>query len=57
MGRNMGFPNMKYLDPDSHGAPIREETFYKENIKQQRDGYNSGTGQKDMANNTFIKLF
>lgn len=22
MARNMGFPNMKYLDPESHGPPI-----------------------------------
>ena len=29
MGRNMGFPNMKYLDPDQHGPPVKEETFYK----------------------------
>jgi hypothetical protein len=20
--RNMGFPNMKYMDPESHGAPV-----------------------------------
>jgi hypothetical protein len=26
----MGFPNMKYLDPDSQGAPIQEKTFYKQ---------------------------
>jgi len=33
--RNMGFPNMKYLDPDAKGAPIQEKTLYKEyqNIK------------------------
>lgn len=28
--RNMGFPNMKYLDPDSKGDPIQEKTFYKQ---------------------------
>ena len=22
MGRGMGFPDMKYLDPESHGLPI-----------------------------------
>ena len=22
MARNMGFPNMKYLDPETHGDPI-----------------------------------
>jgi len=38
MARNMGFPDMKYLDPEQHGPPIKEETFYKENIKHQREG-------------------
>ena len=62
MARNMGFPNMKYLDPDSHGAPIQEKTLYKEfqqnknnDIRLKREGF-SNPGQ-DMANNTFIKLF
>ena len=30
LGRGMGFPNMKYLDPDAHGMPILEKTLYKE---------------------------
>jgi len=30
MARNMGFPNMKYLDPDALGPPIQEKTLYKE---------------------------
>lgn len=28
--RQMGFPNMKYLDPETQGAPLVEKTFYKE---------------------------
>lgn len=28
--RNMGFPDMKYLDPDAKGDPIQEKTLYKE---------------------------
>ena len=51
---------MKYLDPETHGAPIKEETFYKEfhentgnDIKQMREK----NPKQDMANNTFIKLF
>ena len=35
--RNMGFPNMKYLDPDAKGAPIQERTLYKE-YKENNDG-------------------
>ena len=56
----MGFPNMKYLDPDSKGAPIQEKTFYKQYLlnndenKKQREGIGI---KRDMANNTFIKLF
>ena len=34
--RNMGFPNMKYLDPDAVGAPIQEKTLYKE-FEQNKD--------------------
>ena len=30
MGRGMGFPDMKYLDPDAHGMPVMEKTLYKE---------------------------
>jgi len=63
MGRNMGFPNMKYLDPETHGPPVKEETFYKEyqdnkdnDQKIKREGF-AGSNGKDMANNTFIKLF
>ena len=26
----MGFPNFKYLDPDYHGPPVMEKTFFKE---------------------------
>ena len=62
MGRNMGFPNMKYLDPDAQGPPIQEKTLYKEfqqnkdnDIKLQREGFINA--RQDMANNTFIKLF
>lgn len=62
MARNMGFPNMKYLDPDTLGAPIQEKTLYKEfqqnkdnDIKLQREGFSNP--RQDMANNTFIKLF
>lgn len=29
----MGFPNMKYLDPETHGAPIQEKTLYKEYLQ------------------------
>ena len=31
----MGFPDMKYLDPEAKGQPIQEKTLYKEylNIK------------------------
>jgi hypothetical protein len=29
MARGMGFPDMKYLDPESHGAPIQNQTLYK----------------------------
>lgn len=57
----MGFPNMKYLDPDYKGQPIQEKTLYKEyqnikdnDIKNQREGAGE---RRDMANNTFIKLF
>ena len=65
MGRNMGFPNMKYLDPDIQGVPVRQDqTFYKEfqanqdnDIKMRREAYGSNTGKQDLANNTFIKLF
>ena len=28
--RNMGFPNMNYLDPDAHGPPVQDQTFYKD---------------------------
>ena len=28
--RNMGFPNMNYLDPESHGPPVQTQTFYKD---------------------------
>ena len=59
--RNMGFPDMKYLDPDYKGQPIQEKTLYKEylnikdnDIKNKREGAGE---QRDMANNTFIKLF
>ena len=62
MARNMGFPNMKYLDPDALGPPIQEKTLYKEfqqnkdnDIKLQREGFSNV--KQDMANNTFIKLF
>lgn len=58
--RNMGFPDMKYLDPDQHGAPIKEETFYKEYQKNKDNDIRmarEGVETKDMANNTFIKLF
>lgn len=62
MARNMGFPDMKYLDPDAQGPPIQERTLYKEfqqnkdnDIKLQREGF--GNARQDMANNTFIKLF
>ena len=40
----MGFPNMKYLDPETKGDPIMEKTMYKEyqknqdQIKLNRDG-------------------
>lgn len=57
----MGFPNMKYLDPETQGLPIKEQTFYKEyqdnnnDLKQRREDYNNK--KQDMANNTFIKLF
>ena len=41
--RNMGFPNMNYLDPDAHGPPVQDQTFYKDyeenqenDIKRQR---------------------
>ena len=43
--RGMGFPNMKYLDPDVHGAPVANQTMYKEfqevdnDIKNQREGF------------------
>ena len=60
--RNMGFPNMKYLDADAVGAPIQEKTLYKEfqqnkdnDIRRQREGFSNA--HQDMANNTFIKLF
>ena len=36
MARNMGFPNMKYLDPDAQGPPIQEKTLYKE-FQQNKD--------------------
>lgn len=62
MARNMGFPNMKYLDPDAQGPPVQEKTLYKEfqqnkdnDIKLQREGFINA--RQDMANNTFIKLF
>ena len=65
MGRNMGFPDMKYLDPETQGAPLRQDqTFYKEfqadddnDIKLRREAYGSNAGKQDLANNTFIKLF
>lgn len=62
MGRNMGFPNMKYLDPETHGPNVRENTLYKQfyndttnDLKKKREDYNDNG--KDMANNTFFKLF
>lgn len=36
MARNMGFPNMKYLDPDAQGPPVQEKTLYKE-FQQNKD--------------------
>ena len=27
--RNMGFPDMRYLDPEAKGQPIQEKTLYK----------------------------
>ena len=60
--RNMGFPNMNYLDPESHGPPVQNQTFYKEfeddrenDIKRQREGFINA--RENMPNNTFIKLF
>lgn len=62
MARNMGFPNMKYLDPDVCGPPIQEKTLYKafqqnkhNDVKLRREGFSNP--RQDMANNTFIKLF
>jgi hypothetical protein len=62
IGRGMGFPDMKYLDPDARGMPIQEKTLYKEfqqnkdnDVKLQREGFINA--RKDIANNTFIKLF
>ena len=28
--RNMGFPNMNYLDPDATGAPVQTQTYYRD---------------------------
>ena len=60
--RNMGFPNMNYLDPDAHGPPVQDQTFYKDyeenqenDIKKQRQGFINA--RDNMPNNTFIKLF
>ena len=60
--RNMGFPNMNYLDPDTHGPPVQNQTFYKDfeeneenDIKRQRQGFINA--RDNMPNNTFIKLF
>ena len=27
--RNMGFPNMNYLDPDAQGPPLQNQTYYR----------------------------
>lgn len=56
----MGFPDMKYLDPEAKGQPIQEKTLYKEylNIKDNDIKNKREEGERrDMANNTFIKLF
>ena len=43
-GRNMGFPDMKYMDTDAQGPPVIEKTLYKEyqenrnnDVKLQRE--------------------
>ena len=58
----MGFPDMKYMDPDALGPPVIEKTFYKEyqeninnDVRIQREALSKP--QQDMANNTFMKLF
>lgn len=56
----MGFPDMKYLDPEAKGQPIQEKTLYKQyqNIKDNDIKNKREEGERrDMANNTFIKLF
>ena len=60
--RNMGFPNMNYLDPETHGPPVQNQTFYKDfeemrdnDVKRQREGFIDA--RDNMPNNTFIKLF
>ena len=32
--RNMGFPNMNYLDPDAQGPPLQTQTYYR-NYEEQ----------------------
>ena len=27
--RNMGFPNMNYLDPEANGPPLQQQTYYR----------------------------
>ena len=60
--RNMGFPNMNYLDPDAQGPPLQTQTYYKNfednqdnDIKIQRE--EQSNAREQMPNNTFIKLF
>ena len=59
----MGFPNMNYLNPDTHGPPVQHNTtIYKEfndndgnDIKKQREEFIDA--RENMPRNTFIKLF
>ena len=60
--RNMGFPNMNYLDPDAKGPPLQNQTYYRQyednqdnDVKNKREELSNAREQ--MPNNTFIKLF
>ena len=60
--RNMGFPNMNYLDPEANGPPLQTQTYYK-NFEEDQDNdvkvkrEEMSNARDNMPNNTFIKLF
>ena len=35
--RNMGFPNMNYLDPDAKGQPVQMQSYYRDHEENQNN--------------------